>query len=228
MELATRGPQAQRCSGSPTQVRATRRRRPASRRTSTKCSTLEMPSACPTTSRRRLLALSRSSAGPTNAGRQAPLRHPDLIVGSPGMGGTESALTPLEHDVIATLIEASHPVMDALREQLAVCRAGAREVTTAGSYTGLVVPPEIRRAPVDRLMLVDIHADVAGLQHGAGFILWVECGVVTRLGTFTYGDPWPGPEHVRSYTLAAMHPQGNTPTDMEQAEIALTRAKETL
>jgi len=77
-------------------------------------------------------------------------------------------------------------------------------------------------------MLGDIHADVAGLQHGAGFILWVEGGVMTRLESFTYGDPWPGPEHVTSYTLAAMHPQGNTPTDMEQAEIALTRAKETL
>jgi hypothetical protein len=144
------------------------------------------------------------------------------------MGGTESALTPLEHDVIATLVGASHPVMDALREQFAACRAGAREVTTAGSYTGLVVPPEIRRAPVDRLMLGDVHADVAGLQHGAGFILWIEGGVMTRLECFTYGDPWPGPEHVESYTLTAMHPQGNTPTDLEQAEIALTRATETL
>jgi hypothetical protein len=118
--------------------------------------------------------------------------------------------------------------MDALRQQFAACRAGAREVSTAGSYTDLVVPPEIGRAPVDRLMLGDVHADVVGMQHGAGFVLWIKGGVMTQLECFTYDEPWPGPEHVESYTLTAMHPQGNTPTDLEQAEIALTRAKETL
>jgi hypothetical protein len=38
------------------------------------------------------------------------------------MGGMDTALTPLEQDVIATLVGASHPVMDALRE-IALTRA---------------------------------------------------------------------------------------------------------
>jgi hypothetical protein len=48
----------------------------------------------------------------------------------------------------------------------------------------------IRRDLAD-CQLGGIEADILGLQHGAGFLLFVRDGVVSFLEGFSYDEPWP-------------------------------------
>ena len=100
-------------------------------------------------------------------------------------------LTPLEHDVIATLVRPAHPLMNAFREQLAVCRIKSRELTGVGFFTHIVVPQRLAVAAVGKLILSDVAAELDGVQHGAGFVLFIEDGMLDVLEGFTYDEPWP-------------------------------------
>lgn len=93
-------------------------------------------------------------------------------------------LTPLERDMIETLLKPDHRVFDSLRLQFVACRVADREYTGAGFFTRLVVPESATPAGVDRLALSDVRADLAGLEHGAGFVLWVERGWLAELEGF--------------------------------------------
>jgi hypothetical protein len=68
-------------------------------------------------------------------------------------------LTAFERAVITTILKPSHPVMDALREQLEACLVTDREFTGTGFFTGLHVPAYVPDAPVTR----DPRAEQAGL-----------------------------------------------------------------
>jgi hypothetical protein len=37
----------------------------------------------------------------------------------------------------------------------------------------------------------DAYADIDGLEHGAGFVLWLEDGWLSCLEGFSYAEPWP-------------------------------------
>lgn len=101
-------------------------------------------------------------------------------------------LTEFERAVIATILHPSHPVMDALREQLGACLVTDREFTGTGFFTGLHVPANVPDAPVtrDRLHLGEVAASLTGLDH-AGFVLWVIRGHLETLEGYSYGEPWP-------------------------------------
>ena len=57
-------------------------------------------------------------------------------------------LSPLERDVLATILAPEHPVMNALRRQLERCRVASRETTGVGFFTTLAIAPDIEPAPV--------------------------------------------------------------------------------
>jgi hypothetical protein len=77
------------------------------------------------------------------------------------------------------LLRGGHPVLATLREQLAVATVAAREFTGVGFFTRFHVPPTASRLPSPRpIVISDVHAEVSGLQHGAGFVLFVEDGVL--------------------------------------------------
>lgn len=122
-------------------------------------------------------------------------------------------LTPLEHDAIAMIVSPAHPVMDALKAQLAACRTKSREFTGVGFYTRLVVPQALAVASVDRLYLSDVHAEIDGLQHGAGFVLFVVGGMLEELEGFTFDEPWP--DRIEHFTL-----ERDTNPDSEAVEQA--------
>ncbi len=100
-------------------------------------------------------------------------------------------LTPLERDVIATLLRHSHPVMDALRAQSAVCRIKSRQRTGVGFDTDIIVPQALAVTGLDPITLTDVHAEIEGLEHGAGFALWIRDGMLDSLEGFTYDGKWP-------------------------------------
>jgi hypothetical protein len=52
----------------------------------------------------------------------------------------------------------------------------------------------------------DVLADIEGLEHGAGFVLFIDDGLITMLeGYSTANEPWP--EHPTGWTLRYWPPE---------------------
>ncbi len=85
------------------------------------------------------------------------------------------------------MLAGDHPVLAALRGQRSLVTVTGRELTGVGFFTTLRVP----LAPLGRLVIGDIDAKMRGLQYGAGFVLFVENGVLKTLEGFSYEEPWP-------------------------------------
>jgi hypothetical protein len=70
-------------------------------------------------------------------------------------------------------------------------RVSARENTGAGFYTTLDISHHSRvkgvASPVG-----DVGANVVGLQHGMGFLLWLRDGYIHQLEGYSYGESTSG------------------------------------
>jgi hypothetical protein len=134
-------------------------------------------------------------------------------------------LTPLERQVIETLLAPAHPVMDALREQLDACRIASREFTGHGFFSQLVVADGVEPAPITRteLHLGDATATIDGLEHGAGFVLFVREGVLDMLEGFAYDEPWPDAVGRFEITGGGVTHLGASESDLEQIQAAWKR-----
>jgi hypothetical protein len=49
----------------------------------------------------------------------------------------------------------------------------------------------------------DVAAQVDGLKHGAGFLLYVMDGMLDAIEGYSYDEPWP--EQIGAFSLAYMH-----------------------
>ena len=106
---------------------------------------------------------------------------------------TETVLNALELAVLRKLLEGEHPVLAVLRSQIPFVSVTSREFTGHGFYTNLSVNIEMLQRgcangdfPID-----DVGADIVGLRHGAGFVLFVRGGYLKQLEGFCYGEKWP-------------------------------------
>jgi hypothetical protein len=101
-------------------------------------------------------------------------------------------LTPLEKAVLDMLLEKHGEPFDTIRQQLAHASVTKREFTGAGFFTEFALP---EHAPVRRDLpdatVGDVGAEVPGLQHGAGFLLFIRGGVVSMLEGYAYDESWP-------------------------------------
>ena len=72
--------------------------------------------------------------------------------------------------------------------QLSVATATKRENTGVGFFTSISVPPTAE--PVERLdpLSGETHARLPGLEHGMGFVLFLDDGRIKTLEGFTYGS----------------------------------------
>jgi hypothetical protein len=127
-------------------------------------------------------------------------------------------LTEFERAVITTILQPRHPVMDALRAQVESCLVTGREFTGVGFFTGLLVSADVPVAPItrDRLHLGEVAASLAGLDHGAGFVLWVTHGRLATLEGFSYAEPWP--DRIEGWAVTPMTPTRGegVESDLEQ------------
>jgi hypothetical protein len=100
-------------------------------------------------------------------------------------------LNALESAVLDTLLSGDHPALAALRNQLTRAEVHSREFSGAGFFTRFAVPAGA--TPVDARLrtLGDAVADIEGLTRGAGFTLFLQCGVIDMLEGFSYDEPWP-------------------------------------
>lgn len=114
--------------------------------------------------------------------------------------GTE--LTEFERAVLDKLLDGDHAVLKALREQLRTCSVRKREMTGCGFFTELEVDRTLAAAPtnVEKLRIGDAEARITGLEHGAGFVLFVREGYLDMLEGYSFDEPWPAA--ITGFTLA--------------------------
>lgn len=140
----------------------------------------------------------------------------------------QEELTPFERDAMTALVAGGHPVLEGLREQLAVCEVTKRDFTGVGLFTSLALSAEVQPVSLSRrIVLGDAHATMDGVAHGVGLLLYVERGLLHLLEAFTYDEPWP--DQIENYSITpggVMH-FGGSETDLAQIDAAWVRPSST-
>jgi hypothetical protein len=109
-------------------------------------------------------------------------------------------LNKFEQAVMDTLLAGDHPVLVVLRAQADEARLASREYSGAGFFCSFEVPPSAPRLDAKQnFHFGDVNAIVEGLEHGAGFVIFVRGGRLDMLEGYSYEEPWP--EDVRSFKL---------------------------
>lgn len=101
--------------------------------------------------------------------------------------------SPLKLFVRPGRFKKSREPFDTARQQLEHASIAKREFTGVGFFTEFEIADDapIRRDLPDAT-LGNVGAELSGLQHGAGFLLFIRGGVVTMLEGYTYADDqWP-------------------------------------
>lgn len=103
-------------------------------------------------------------------------------------------LSHLERLVLEKLLDGDHAVLRALRIQLESCCVTKREFTEVGFFSELEVDRTLPAAPTtwQNLVISKVVGEIVGLEHGAGFVLFVRSGYLGILEGYTYGpESWP-------------------------------------
>ena len=112
-------------------------------------------------------------------------------------------MNEIEATVVAALLAGDKEELAVLRQQAQQAGVRSRTHTGVGFWTCFDVPPGAPRlTDSSRFRLSDVGAEVQDVEHGAGFILWVEHGAIDCLEGFSYADEWPKePKLIRWYYL---------------------------
>lgn len=106
------------------------------------------------------------------------------------MDNTEPTL--LEKSVMNLLLEGEDPIFKILRQQFLIAKVKERNLTGAGFYTYFLIPNNAKKVEKkERFTITHVHAEIEGLQHGAGFVLFVDDGVLNNLEGYCYDEQWP-------------------------------------
>ena len=100
-------------------------------------------------------------------------------------------LISFEEKILEKLLAGDHPLLNQLRLQVGNCRVSRREFTGVGFYTYFVIEPIPDCSIRTSLKFGDVIAEIDGLQHGAGFLLYVKDGMITMLEGYSYDESWP-------------------------------------
>lgn len=114
-------------------------------------------------------------------------------------------LLPLELAVLGKLLDGDHPMLTALRRQLPELGVTERKLTGVGFFTTFSMTDErlLVEVPPGASPFGDVEATISGMQHGAGFLLWLKDGRIDMLEGYSYDEPWP--DHVGEFVLAYSH-----------------------
>jgi hypothetical protein len=125
-------------------------------------------------------------------------------------------------------LHGDHPILATLREQLAVASIANREFTGVGFFTNFQVPNTARRlSNLQRLVIGDLHSEVAGSEHGVGFLLFVDDGRLHFLEGFAYDAPWPGDlKLIRLCYLRPQEPGSGAMIETAQRDLSFLDAHE--
>lgn len=104
----------------------------------------------------------------------------------------KNEMTELESKVMELLLQGEDSALHLLREQLRTSKVIAREFTGVGFFTKFEVPEDAKKIEgYKSFKFGDVEATIAGLKHGAGFLLHIEKGALDTLEGYTYDEIWP-------------------------------------
>jgi hypothetical protein len=131
-------------------------------------------------------------------------------------------MNEMERQVMGLLVSGDHPLLSSLRDQLAVAKVTRREFTGVGFFTYFEVPLAARRLPSSRrLVLSDVYADIQGLEHGAGFLLFVEDGALNNLECSICENAWPSNgKLVRAFFIHPESPDSSSLVETKARDLA--------
>lgn len=129
----------------------------------------------------------------------------------------------IEAAVLEMLLAGDHPAATALRPQLGGLRVTSREFSGVGFFTEFAQEGDpVHACPPLSLAFGDVVAEIDGLPHGAGFVLFVEKGFIVMLEGYTYGgEAWP--DDPGRFSLSYWPPERDLGT-MDAAVVAANRA----
>lgn len=96
-----------------------------------------------------------------------------------------------EQAVLDKILAGDHPVLVALRAQARAARIASREYTGVGFFLKFEVPPDMPVLANKNFHFGDVCAAVDGLQHGAGFVVFVRDGRLATLEGYSFDESWP-------------------------------------
>ena len=100
-------------------------------------------------------------------------------------------LATLEKEVMGMLLQGENSVLAMLYQQYLVSTVKKRELTGVGFFTTFVAPKGISSVNNYSFTFGDVVAEMDGLKHGVGFVLFVTNGIIDILEGYTYDEPWP-------------------------------------
>jgi hypothetical protein len=116
----------------------------------------------------------------------------------------------LEKKIMAMLLAGDDPALAVLRSQADAATVASREFSGAGFFTTFKVPENTPRLQgVPRLVIGDVYATIDGLEHEAGFLLFVADGAIEMLECFIVDPVFPpAPRLLRAYYVRPARPGG--------------------
>lgn len=100
-------------------------------------------------------------------------------------------LNLLEVEVLNKLLDGTDKNYLILKNQVKNIVSISRELTGSGVFTRFEVSLGVEKTEVQNFSFGDVLAEIDGLKYGAGFLLYVENGVMTCLESYTYEECWP-------------------------------------
>jgi len=110
-------------------------------------------------------------------------------------------LTTLEREVLYKLLAGNQPIIRDLRLQLTTIEVDRREFTGVGFFSYFRVDDSLITHQLlgKSFHFGDVVADIEGLKHGAGFVLFVKDGAIDNLEGYSYDEKWP--DDIRKFKL---------------------------
>lgn len=108
-------------------------------------------------------------------------------------------LTKFEKLIIEVILkcEADKTLADLLFKQYNHLYVKKRSYTGVGFYTDFYLSEKGNFINKNlNLKLGGIHAELQGLKYGAGFVLYIESGVIVTLEGYCYNEKWPSQEKI--------------------------------
>lgn len=104
-----------------------------------------------------------------------------------------NTLNDLEAAVLDKLLAGDLPALACLRTQRQRIHVTKREYSGVGFFTEFGHPDDVvRLAPSISIRFGDVLAELDGLEHGAGFLLFIDNGLITMLEGYTNAnEAWP-------------------------------------
>lgn len=118
-----------------------------------------------------------------------------------------SALNEIEGAVLDKLLAGEGHALQVLRAQRERLFVAKREFTGVGFFTEFGHPLDVVRLQTPRrVRFGDVLAEIDGLEHGAGFVLFIDDGLITMLeGYSTANESWP--DSLKRWTLRYWPPE---------------------